>query len=355
MTTIIPEQDKLGPLATPPAAVTSPAYGDPVALRAIVLAAVQDALEPARSARAHAGARPGAAVHDVRKAIRRTRAIVDLLGRTLPRRERKDLRDALVQARRSLGPARDLAVASDALVQVAKAPEVAPAAAAIVAAARADAPSEGSIADDVHRAIDVALAQGEALAAALPDEVHARDLVRSLTETYRRARRARRKARRSDRAVHRWRRRAKELSYQLSVFRDVPAAEELREALSRLDDELGEVVDRLMLKDFVGLYGHAAEADAVGVLLAQVDDELIDKSDAARKGSKSLFAARPRKLRKRLAKAITPRPAKAKKKKDDDDDEGETATAAPADGDGTGNGVPKLVESAKGSGPGATL
>ncbi|KAB2901929.1 MAG: CHAD domain-containing protein [Kofleriaceae bacterium] len=185
--------------------------------------------------------------------------------------------------------------------------------------------------------------------------MHARDLVRSLTETYRRARRARRKARRSDRAVHRWRRRAKELSYQLSVFRDVPAAEELREALSRLDDELGEVVDRLMLKDFVGLYGHAAEADAVGVLLAQVDDELIDKSDAARKGSKSLFAARPRKLRKRLAKAITPRPAKAKKKKDDDDDEGETATAAPADGDGTGNGVPKLVESAKGSGPGATL
>jgi hypothetical protein len=167
MTTIIPEQDKLGPLASPPPAATSPSYGDPAALRAIVLAAVNDALEPARSARARAGARPGAAVHDVRKAIRRTRAIVDLLGNTLPRRERKDLRKALVQARRSLGPARDLAVASDTLVHVAKAPEVAPAASAIVAAARADAPPLDSVADDVNRAIDVALAQGEALAAAL--------------------------------------------------------------------------------------------------------------------------------------------------------------------------------------------
>jgi CHAD domain-containing protein len=307
MTTIIPEQDKLGPLASPPPAATSPSYGDPVALRAIILTAVKDALEPARSAKARAGARPGAAVHDVRKAIRRTRAIVDLLSNTLPRRERKDLRKALVQARRSLGPARDLAVASDALIEVAKAPEVAPAAAAIVSAARADAPSLDSVADDVSRAIDVALAQGEALAAALPDEVDARDLVRSLAETYRRARKARKKAKRSDRAAHRWRRRTKELSYQLSVFGDVGAAEELREGLAKLDDELGAVVDRLMLKDFVGLYGHAAAADAVGTLLAQVDDELIANREVARKDSKDLFAARPRKLRRRLARAIAPR------------------------------------------------
>ena len=38
-------------------------------------------------------------------------------------------------------------------------------------------------------------------------------------------------------------------------------------------------------------------------------DELIAKRDLARKDSKDLFAARPRKLRKRLAKAISPPPA----------------------------------------------
>lgn len=351
MTTIIPEQDKLGPLASPPPTVTSPTYGDPAALRSVVLAAVKDALEPARTARARAGARPAAAVHDVRKAIRRARAIVDLLGDTLPRRERKDLRKALVQARRSLGPARDLTVASDVLAQVAKAPEVAPAAGAIVAAARADAPSLDSVADDVNRAIDVALAQGDALAAALPDEIDARDLVRNLAETYRRARRARRRAKRSDRAAHRWRRRAKELSYQLSLFADVPAAAELREGLATLDDELGAVVDRLMLKDFVGLYGHAAAADAVGTLLAQVHDELIEKRDAARKNSKNLFAARPRKLRKKLARAIAP---KAEANGKDDEDEGEDEGEDDQKGDADAPPVPAAITVAKGSGPGAT-
>lgn len=307
MTTIIAEHDKLGPLASPPPVVTTPSYGDPVALRAIVLAAVKDALDPARTARARAGTAPTAAVHDVRKAIRRARAIVDLLGDTLPRRERKDIRKALVEARRSLGPARDLSVASDALIQVAQATEVAAAAAAIVAAARADAPSLESVADDVNRAVDVALAQGDALAAALPDEVDIRDLVRNLAQTYRRARRARKRAKRSDRAAHRWRRRAKELSYQLSVFSDVGATEELREGLSKLDDELGDVVDRLMLKDFVGLYGHAAPAEAVGSLIGQIHDQLLDRRDVARKDSRDLFAARPRKLRRKLTRAIAPK------------------------------------------------
>lgn len=355
MTTIIPERDKLGPLASPPPAVTTPAYGDPTSLRAIVLAAVKDALEPARTARTRASSAPTAAVHDVRKAIRRARAIVDLLDDTLPRRERKDIRKALVTARRSLGPARDLSVASDALTKVAEAPEVAPAAAAIVAAARSDAPTLESIAEDVNRAVDVALAQGDALTAALPDEVDVRDLVRNLAETYGRARRARRKAKRSDRAAHRWRRRSKELSYQLSVFGDVPAAAELREGLSKLDDELGEVVDRLMLKDFVGLYGHAADADAVGALLGLIHDQLLDRRDTARNDSKDLFAARPRKLRKKLARAISPKPEKPAKKDEDEEREVEVAAKDDEKNGKKRDNVPALIESAKGSGPGVTL
>ncbi len=304
----IAEHDTIGPLAAPAPATTTRSYADGAALRAVVLAAVHDALEPARAARGRADAAPAAAVHEVRKAIRRTRAIVDLVGRALPKGERKDIRDALVDARRSLGPARDLTVASEALVLVATAPEVAPAAEAIVAAARADAPSTQAVAADVQRAIDVALAQGDAIAAALPDQLAIRVLLRGLAETYRRARRARRTSRRSDRGAHRWRRRSKELSYQLAVFAEVPAAAELRAALSTLDDQLGQVVDRLMLKDFVGLYGHAAAADAVGLLLGQVHDQLLERRDQTRRHSKELFAIRPRKLRRRLARAMAPPP-----------------------------------------------
>ncbi len=303
----IAEPDRLGPLATaPPSATATVSYTDGAAVRALVLNAIRDAIEPARAARAKVNAAPAAAVHDVRKALRRTRSILDLVGDALPRRERKDIRAALVDARRSLGPARDLAVASDTLIQVATAPEVAPGAAAIVAAARADAPTTQSLADDVARVVDIALAQTEAIAAALPDEISARLLVRGLADTYRRARRARRKARRSDRAVHRWRRRSKELMYQLTLFADVGAAAELREALSTLDDKLGEVVDRLMLADFVGLYGHASDVNTATALLTQIHDELDERKVRARKDSRDLFAARPRKLRKRLARAIAP-------------------------------------------------
>jgi len=303
----IAEPDRLGPLAAPPppTAAAAAAATDGAAVRALVLDAIRDALEPARAARGRVAAAPAAAVHDVRKALRRARSILDLVGAALPRRERKDIRAALVDARRSLGPARDLAVAGDALIQVATAPEVAPAAAAMVAAARADAPSHDSVADDVARAIDIAVAQADAIAAALPDEVSARLLVRGLAETYRRARRARRKARRSDRAVHRWRRRSKELMYQLSLFDGLEAAGELRESLSTLDDALGEVVDRLMLADFVGLYGHAGDVNAATALITQIHDELDERKRRARKDSKDLFAARPRKLRKRFSLLVS--------------------------------------------------
>lgn len=304
----IAEPDRLGPLAAPqPAPAPPPSFADGAAIRALVLAAIRDAVEPVRAARARAGSAD--AVHEVRKALRRTRALLDLIGDVLPRRERKDIRAALVDARRSLGPARDLAVAGKALEKVATASEVAPAAAAIVTAARADAPAEQSTADDLARAVDVALAQADAIAAALPDEVSARAVIRGLTETYRRARRARRKARRSDLAVHRWRRRSKELMYQLALFDGVPAAAELRAGVHKLDDELGEVVDRLMLADFVGLYGHAAGVQAVTALLGQIHDELEDGRDRARKDSKELFAARPRKLRKALRRALAPKAA----------------------------------------------
>lgn len=320
-TEAIPEHDKLGPLAPP-------ASARPASLRAIVLAAVDEVLAPARAARDRVAADPTASVHDVRKAIRRTRAIVDLVAAALPRRERKDLRAALVAARRTLGPARDLTVASEALVEVAAAPDLAPAAAAIVAAARADAPSIEAVADDVARAVEVALAQGESLAAALPDELRPRALVRGLIATYKRARQARRQARRSDRAVHRWRRRSKELSHQLAVLREVPACDELRRDLATLDDDLGHVVDRLMLKDFVGLYGHAAGVDAVSQLLTQLHDEFLDRRDQARKDSKALFAPRPRKLRRRLRRAIAAASTPAEPGDGDGDSEGDGDGAA---------------------------
>ncbi len=297
-----PEHDKLGPLAVAAPGATS--YGDGTQIRAHVLAAVREAVEPARAARARAATDPSTAVHEVRKAIRRTRALVDLIGDALPRSERRDIIRALRDARRTLGQSRDLTVASTALIDLTKDTTLAPVATAIVKSAQAEAPAVDAVADDVIRAVEVALTQADAIAAALPDEVSARTLVRGLSNTYADARRSRRKARHSERAVHRWRRRSKELSYQLSILADIPAAAALRQQLSGLDDQLSGVVDRLLLKDYVGLYGHAGDPLAAAMLLTQVHDELIEQRDQARKGSKELFAVGPRKLRRRLRRAL---------------------------------------------------
>lgn len=302
----IPEPDRLGPLATSPAPRAPISFTDGAAVRAAVLAAVHDAVEPARAALREVGKTPAKAVHDVRKSLRRTRALLDLIGGVLPKRERKDIRAALIEARRTLGPARDLDVAGDVLMKLATEAEVAADAAVIIAAARADAVASPSVADDVARAVTVAEAQGAAIVAALPDGIDATDLADALTDTYRRARRARRRARKSERAAHRWRRRSKELMYQLSMFGDVPEACELRESLSGLDDDLGDIVDRLMVQDFVGLYGHATAPEGVGTLLEHIHDDLIERRDRARKDSRAIFSRRPRKLRKRLTRAILP-------------------------------------------------
>ena len=147
-------------------------------------------------------------------------------------------------------------------------------------------------------------AQADALAAAPPDGLRPGLVARGLTDTYAKARRARRRARRSEPAIHRWRRRSKELVYQLALLPDDERASELKRALVEADAELGHVVDRILLKDFVGLHGGALDGEAVGALLAHVHDQLLEGRDKARASSKALFATRPRKLRKRLRRAL---------------------------------------------------
>jgi CHAD domain-containing protein len=293
-TTAYAEHDKLGPLS--PAADGT--------LRARVIRAATDALAAARAAELRSTVAPHEAVHEVRKSLRRLRALVDLVAGVLPVTERKDLARGLSHARRSLGPARDQEVARDLLRRAASAPELAAPVAAIIASADPDRPSTEAIAADVAHAVAEAGTHVDALIAALPDELRARRIARGLARTYARARRARKRAKRSDRAVHRWRRRSKELSYQLSVVDALPGTGELRAALGALDDQLSPIVDRLMAKDYVRLYGAAGAAEDTALLLAHVHDELIARKDEVRVASRDLFAMRPRKLRRRAADAL---------------------------------------------------
>lgn len=287
------EHDKLGPLTTPTADDS---------LRSRVVRAATDALAAARAAELRSTTQPHHAVHEVRKALRRLRALVDLVARALPKSERRDLTRGLSAARRSLGPARDQEVARDLLRDAAAAPELAAPVAAIISSAEPDRPADEVIAADVARAVAEAGKHADALIAALPDELRPGKLARGLGRTYARARRARKNAKHSDRAVHRWRRRSKELSYQLSV---VDALPETGEELGALDDQLSPIVDRLMAKDYVRLYGAAGSPEDTALLLGHVHDELLARKDEVRIASRDLFSIRPRKLRRRVVAALT--------------------------------------------------
>ncbi len=273
-----------------------------VEVRARVLAEVKDAVAAARAAQTRAAADPAEAVHEVRKALRRMRAIVDAVAPALSRDAHRGLRKALIEARRTLGPARDRTVAHLTIADVPA--ELVEHARALIAASAAQAPAPTTELEAITRAVAEADAQAVALAAALPDDLRARQVARGLAVTYARARRARRKARRSERAIHRWRRRTKELIYQLVLIGDDERGAELRHQLLDVDVALGRVVDHLLVKDFVGLHGGILDGAAAGALLAHVHDALLDGRDQARTSSKALFATRPRTLRKHLRRAL---------------------------------------------------
>ena len=271
-------------------------------LRGRVIRAAAAALTDARAAAADAPRDPDAAVHGVRKALRQLRALVELVGRTLPKRDRRDLVRGLSAARKVLGPARDQVVARSLVDAIAPLHELTSAATALHAAAEPDRIAPELIAADLERAVAEAVTQVDALTTALPDVLRPRRVARGLARTYRRARASRKRARRSERAVHRWRRRTKELIYQLAIVDAVPGAAEWRDALRSLDDQLGPVVDHLMTKDYVRLYG--GDADDATALQAAVHDRLLAGLDAARKASRGLFKRRARKVRDQLTSSL---------------------------------------------------
>ena len=108
-----PEDDKLGPVPG-----GSPPVIAGLEVRARVLAEIKDAVAAARAAANKAAADPATAVHEVRKALRRMRAVVDAVAPALTRDAHRNLRRALIQARRTLGPSRDHTVAQIALTEL---------------------------------------------------------------------------------------------------------------------------------------------------------------------------------------------------------------------------------------------
>ena len=290
------EHDEIGPLVV---------GHDHRGVRTRLLREFRAAVDTARTAAAASGQDFVTAVHEYRKALRRARALVELVSATLPKHERKTILEALRDARSALSVARDHAVAPGVLGAMALGePERAVANDVLLAASQASpANSDGEIL--LREGAARAAAQADALEAALPvfDE---RVVFAGLASTYRKARRARRRAKRSMAQFHRFRRRLKELSYQFEFVADLGGVRlhTLKDAYAGISAPCGAVADLVMTREFVATYGgprNTAQLEGLDTaIVAQIRDGVI----AERLASRDLFALRAKKFGKKLARAL---------------------------------------------------
>lgn len=302
------EEDKLGPLGGKRSVID-----DAAELRRVLVAEFQTAADDARAAAASVDHNITTAVHEYRKALRRARAVLLLVADALPKSERRAVRLALRDARRSLGTARDHAVASES-VSLLNLDEVAQHTVhAILDTARAAVPPLVEIKQLLNEGAARAAAQVEALEAALPPTISWSTVVRGVRGVYEEAKRAR-KANRGRRSFHTWRRRTKELAYQLELLGSYTGEGfyDLQRELEGVTDTQSPPVDLIMLRDFVRTHGAGTSTEALDGLVDAIDAQIKDLMADSRKAGRDAFRRKPSRFAKKLAKAArsqpTPRP-----------------------------------------------
>ena len=296
-----PEHDKLGPLG-----IKSSPLHDPTELRSLLVREFEAA---AHSARETIGAvERGAtnAVHQARKALRRARAILALVEDALPKSERKAVKAALQQARRSLSTVRDHAVAPETLATLPLSDDDRATANQVLANAAQAMPATAEIKQLLAEAAARAAAQAEALQAALPHEIDWDTVVGGIRNIYGQARKAGRAAKRSKSWFHTWRRRSKELVYQLRLVGQHagPRVQAIHSELDGITDTLGPAVDLIMLRDFVATYGQGIAPEAIEHLRATIDTQLDDLMKSVRKAGRDSYRQKPKRLEKRITKSL---------------------------------------------------
>ena len=297
-----PEHDKLGPLG----AKTSVIH-DAAALRNALVHAFEASAQDARDAVAAIDKDSAAvAVHGSRKALRRARAVLGLVAGALPKGEHRAVKAALQEARRALSTVRDHSVAPETLAQLVLDDDDRAAANRVLANASEALPALAEIKQLLAESAARAAAQAEALQAALPHDIDWDTVSAGVRPTYGEARHASRAAKRARSWFHTWRRRSKELVYQLELIAKHagPRLVAIHDEVAGVTDALGPAVDLIMVRDFVVTYGQGVAPEALAHLRASIDGVLEDLMKSARKGARDAFRQKPKKLEKRITKSV---------------------------------------------------
>ena len=131
-------------------------------------------------------------------------------------------------------------------------------------------------------------------------------MIEGIQDVYAEARHARRASKRSKAWFHTWRRRSKELVYQLDLLSGYagPRVSAIHAEIGGVTDTLGPAVDLIMVRDFVETYAQGVPGTDVENLHTAVDAQIDDVMKEARKGARDAYRQKPKKFGKRLAKAV---------------------------------------------------
>lgn len=296
-----PESDKIGPIGG-----KRSVFDDEAELRRTMVTEFQATAEAARVAASNVDRDPVTAVHEYRKALRRARAVIALVAGALPRGERRALQRALREARRALGSARDQDVAPDTVSTIELDASDRDTANRVIAAAGEGVLPNAEIKQLLAEGAARAAAQVEALEAALPPTLSWDVIARGVRRVYGQARRARKRAKHSTVAFHEWRRRTKELMYQLELLAGYAGERtaEIHRAIDAITNLQSPAVDLLMLRSLVDTHGKGVEPDAADHLTKAIDERIDDFAKTARREGRNAFRRKPRRFVKRLEKAV---------------------------------------------------
>lgn len=278
--------------------------GEPVA--AALRAVAREVLAQAAAAIANKARSDAVAVHDLRKAMKRWRALLRLLDPVLGQSGRA-LRHEARDLARALGRARDVQAALDGFADTAKASRPLSQRSAATIAARLQElrveVEDASLNGETRARIAAALVKAERSVDAWPlDRVDFPALARELTATYRRARRLVPGdwAGAAPEALHALRRRVVAHRYQMDLVEPLwpKLGRVWIEEAQKLRDRLGAHQDLVQLAALTA--PHAPLAPWRARLLPLIAERQAVHAAAAAKVAKRLFAERPRVFRRRL-------------------------------------------------------
>jgi CHAD domain-containing protein len=268
-------------------------------LRQGVLTAFARVLMISRRAARAAARDPIAAVHEYRKSLRRARAVVTLLRPCIGKPAAQGVVRHLQDAFRATSALRDADVLPATLSSLPPVPEDEPARRAIELGLQLDQiRARRETAETLARCLPSLRALPAALDVLLSPEFSAHEIERGLARSRRRERRALERARQtgSDEDLHEWRKRVKEVRYQVELLASSGTAElKKREtSLGNLARELGSVTDLTLLSRHIERRQREGAVPPATALLDRIRQSAHGRSREILERGEQLFENNPK-------------------------------------------------------------